>query len=255
MIKEWQSRINAKKYEEFSEKYPTYKRTSKMLVDVSGIKKGMTVVDLACGTGTTTLEILRKIGPDGRVVCLDASREMIFIAKRKIRQRNVSFVIAPAENIDKVLNFKADAVLCNAAFWQMDKGKVLASVRNILKKDGRFVFNIGFVTPSPVDVLGKDNSEITKFFSCMKPKKRMTIKSIRNLLADGDFRLLKQKSLIFFNDADLERNFFKIPIMTHRVSGIDYKRKVNIIDRAFDSLKKSTEFSNKWVYFVTKDAG
>jgi len=61
-----------------------------------GMPDDGTVLDLACGTCDLALEVLRQ-RPKARVVGADLSRVMLGLARRKVAQRPVSLVNAPAE--------------------------------------------------------------------------------------------------------------------------------------------------------------
>lgn len=59
------------------------------------LQPGDTVLDLACGTGLNLPFLARKVGPEGRVICLDLSESMLELARRRARENqwhNVLFV-------------------------------------------------------------------------------------------------------------------------------------------------------------------
>ncbi len=56
---------------------------SRMVVELANIKSGHSVLDVGCGTGNLTLTAATYAGPTGRVFGIDASPEMIEVAKRK----------------------------------------------------------------------------------------------------------------------------------------------------------------------------
>src|SRR5215212_8364213 len=53
------------------------------LVDLAGIAPGDTVLDVGCGTGTLAIAAKRRVGTTGTVRGIDASPEMIELARRK----------------------------------------------------------------------------------------------------------------------------------------------------------------------------
>ena len=68
----------------------------------AGLKKGMTVLELGCGTGNTTVWLADQVGSNGHVVAVDASEKQIDYAKSICQSsglNNVEFKIATAENL------------------------------------------------------------------------------------------------------------------------------------------------------------
>ena len=58
-------------------------RNSRMVVEMAQIKAGERVLDIGCGTGSLTLTAKRYAGPSGAVHGIDASPEMIDVARKK----------------------------------------------------------------------------------------------------------------------------------------------------------------------------
>src|SRR4029453_13180944 len=54
-------------------------------MDRIGIGPGERVLDVGCGTGQTSLELARRVGPDGRVTGLDISAPMLGRALERAR--------------------------------------------------------------------------------------------------------------------------------------------------------------------------
>jgi ubiquinone/menaquinone biosynthesis C-methylase UbiE len=62
------------------------------VVDKMDIQPGQSILDLGSGTGKNDCFIARKIGPDGNILGLDISKEMISLSKKRCRSYpNVSF--------------------------------------------------------------------------------------------------------------------------------------------------------------------
>ncbi|GIW40915.1 MAG: methyltransferase [Candidatus Binatia bacterium] len=69
-------------------------------MDRAGVSRGETVLDVGCGCGDTTLELARRVGPEGRVVGIDVSRVMLERARERLREAglgNVSFELLDAQ--------------------------------------------------------------------------------------------------------------------------------------------------------------
>ena len=56
---------------------------SEDVLRLSGIVRGMHVLDLECGTGDASLRIAKLVGPSGLVVGIDRSKEAIDLAQRR----------------------------------------------------------------------------------------------------------------------------------------------------------------------------
>ena len=56
---------------------------NRVVVRASGATPGDRVLDLACGTGSLTRDLAKKVGPDGHVLGIDFSKEMLREAKKK----------------------------------------------------------------------------------------------------------------------------------------------------------------------------
>ena len=63
-------------------------------MDACAIEPGQAVLDIGCGSGSTTLEIARRVGPEGRVLGIDISTPMLEVAEARRQaagQDQVSF--------------------------------------------------------------------------------------------------------------------------------------------------------------------
>ena len=56
---------------------------NRRVVDDAALNPGGTALDLACGTGSLTRDLARKVGPDGHVLGIDFSKEMLRAARSR----------------------------------------------------------------------------------------------------------------------------------------------------------------------------
>ncbi len=109
----------------------------------SGIKQGMRVVDLGCGSGTFTFEIARHAGDKGEVFAIDIQPKMLRQLKSKLtREENTS----PRKRIRVIggsaygipLKDESVDVCCMVSVLQEipDREKALREVKRILKPKG-----------------------------------------------------------------------------------------------------------------------
>ncbi|MFQ6089025.1 MAG: class I SAM-dependent methyltransferase [Methanosarcinales archaeon] len=132
----WNESVMA--YETYNNEFKTYSKSAKLLLEEVDVYEKI-VLDLACGTGISTLEILKK-NPK-MIYCVDKSKAMLDFARDRIRYENVEFFLCSAEEISKVFE-KMDVVLCNSAFWQFKSDLVFEEIYKTLPKDGIFAYSI-----------------------------------------------------------------------------------------------------------------
>jgi len=70
------------------------------LFEIAQVQTGEAVLDIGCGVGTTTRQVGRTTGPDGRVLGLDISAPMLAAAREKSEAAHVSFLEADAASHD-----------------------------------------------------------------------------------------------------------------------------------------------------------
>lgn len=135
--------MSADTYSAESDRISFYRVTNRELVTAARIEPGMSIVDLSCGSGSTTRRILASGGDRCAVYAVDLSEKMLQQARHAVGEQSVHFVRASADEFSKYVPRAIDRVLCNAAFWHFpDPNGVPGEVRAVLKETGRFLFNI-----------------------------------------------------------------------------------------------------------------
>lgn len=130
---------------------PLWQNVYDSLVARAKIGKGETVLDVGTGTGEVSLRISPIVGPHGRVVAIDIVDEMLAIARRKARRRelgNIDFRQMSLEDLD-LPDSSFDRVvgnysLCCCSGYQGG----LAECLRVLKPGGRLTYNHGGPTES-----------------------------------------------------------------------------------------------------------
>jgi len=106
------------------------------------INQGEAVLDLGCGAGVDTLIAAIVVGPEGRVVGIDFSPEMLERAMENLRKAsldNVTFQKASGEELP-LPDVSFDAVISNGVFNLIpDKLTALKEVFRVLKPLGRLM--------------------------------------------------------------------------------------------------------------------
>ena len=84
-----------------------------MAVQALNLKQGNTVVEIGCGTGLNFNFLRQKVGPEGRIIGVDLTPEMLEMADKRIRRNgwsNITLVQSDAaaygfsEHIDGIIS-------------------------------------------------------------------------------------------------------------------------------------------------------
>jgi trans-aconitate methyltransferase len=125
-------RWSAKRYAETAHFVPTL---GAAVLDILAPAAGECILDLGCGDGVLTEQIL-AVG--ATVVAVDAGPDMVTAA----RSRGIDARVMDGQRLAFTGEF--DAVFSNAALhWMRDQNAVLAGVYRALKPGGRFVAEMG----------------------------------------------------------------------------------------------------------------
>ena len=105
------------------------------------IKPGMTVLDLGSGAGFDAFLAWRQVGPDGRVIGVDMTDDMLARARENavnLGAQNVEFRQGQIENLP-VEDNSVDFVISNCVInLSPDKSAVFHEIHRVLKPGGRF---------------------------------------------------------------------------------------------------------------------
>lgn len=121
------------------------------LVELARLKAGETVLDVGCGTGTLAIAAKGRVGPAGVVYGIDASSEMIALARRKAAKAGVD--VAFQTEVVEALPFpdaRFDAVLSTLMLHHLPRAareQCAREMRRVLKPGGR-VLAVDFSTPA-----------------------------------------------------------------------------------------------------------
>ena len=115
------------------------KEWGKKLISELNLKGNERILDLGCGDGALTAQLVRLV-PDGFVVGIDASEGMIGTARKTYGMDNLKFELMDINDIDFVDEF--DVVFSNATLhWIKDHKRLLSNVYKSLRNNGIIRFN------------------------------------------------------------------------------------------------------------------
>jgi ubiquinone/menaquinone biosynthesis C-methylase UbiE len=112
------------------------------LIERSGIKKGMQVLDLGCGSGAFTPFIARTVGEKGKVYALDIQADMLKQLERKLSRpenrdiKNIKLIEGNAYELP-FDNNSLDLVNMVTVLQEIpDRNRALQEVKRVLKPGG-----------------------------------------------------------------------------------------------------------------------
>lgn len=112
-------------------------------IELSGARRGQSILDLAGGTGDLALQFSKIIGEEGQIVLADINASMLNTGRDKVidhgGSNNIVFTQANAE----CLPFADHSFNCVTMAFGLrnvtDKDKALASINRVLKPGGRLL--------------------------------------------------------------------------------------------------------------------
>jgi trans-aconitate 2-methyltransferase len=112
------------------------------ILDRLTLRGDETVLDLGCGTGRVSAQLLERLGPQGRVVGVDGSAAMVAEATRLLGGERATFL--QQDLLELRVEPPADAAVSSATFhWIADHDRLFARVRAALVAGAPFVAQCG----------------------------------------------------------------------------------------------------------------
>jgi predicted methyltransferase len=145
------------------------------VLDVLGVKPGMTVADVGAGSGYFTVRIAKRIAPNGHVLATDLQPEMLDLLRAKVKEAKLANVVPvlATESDAKLPRGELDLVLMVDVYHELPKpAQTLAQVRAALRPEGRLAL---------VEYRGED-PEVP-----IKPEHKTTLVQVRRELEANGF--------------------------------------------------------------------
>ena len=117
-----------------------WKRTT---IELSGVRPGHTVLDIAGGTGDLSLKFSRLVGEQGRVILADINDSMLKVGRDRLIDNGALSNISYAQTDAQYLPFADNSIDCITIAFGLrnvtDKDLALRSMLRVLKPGGRLL--------------------------------------------------------------------------------------------------------------------
>jgi demethylmenaquinone methyltransferase/2-methoxy-6-polyprenyl-1,4-benzoquinol methylase len=109
---------------------------NRRVVDAASLNPGGSALDLACGTGSLTRDLAKKVGPDGHVLGIDFSQEMLRAARSRPTP-GVAYRLGDATDLQNVPSDSFDAAtIAYGARNIPDLDALFSEMARVLKPGG-----------------------------------------------------------------------------------------------------------------------
>jgi arsenite methyltransferase len=134
---------------------------------LAALKPGETVLDLGSGGGIDCFLASRNVGPEGRVIGVDMTPEMLHLARKnavKGNYENVEFRLGEIEHLP-VADNSIDVVISNCVInLSVDKAQVFREIYRVLKPGGRMMVSDIVLTK---ELPGHVRESVAAYTSCI----------------------------------------------------------------------------------------
>jgi demethylmenaquinone methyltransferase / 2-methoxy-6-polyprenyl-1,4-benzoquinol methylase len=135
----------AKKYDVMNSlmSFGIHKFWQKIAIKKANVPVGGKVLDVCCGTGMITMDLARKAGPEGIVIGIDFSNNMLNIAKTHLEHFKFKKTIELIHANALAIPFPDNTFDCATIGYGLrniaDPKKVLTEIKRVVKPGGRVV--------------------------------------------------------------------------------------------------------------------
>ena len=102
----------------------------------SHVTPGMSVLEVGCGTGYFTKELVKK---GAQIIAIDISEDLLEVARREISSSNVIFKLENAYSL-KFKDSSFDTIVGSSVLHHLEVDKALSEFKRVLKPNGTIYF-------------------------------------------------------------------------------------------------------------------
>ncbi len=198
-------------------------------VQDAGLTQGEILVDLGSGSGTECFQAAEKVGPEGKVIGVDMTREMITLANEsrpkvaeKLGYDNTEFRHGFLEDLP-LEDQSADVIISNCVInLSPDKRQTLHEAFRILKPGGRLVVS-DIVSDNPVPPEIKNNPKLRG--ECLGGA--FTLEDLMGMLSSAGFSTVKLRKRFPYRQIG-GTSFYSLTFSARKPSG---KENIEVIYR------------------------
>lgn len=188
---------------------------------LASLKKGETVLDLGAGAGVDAFLAAKKVGPTGRVIGVDMTREMVEKARANSEKggySNVEFRLGEIEHLP-VSDNSVDVIISNCVInLSPDKQQVYNDAFRVLRPGGRLIIS-DIVTKGELPVAVRDDPDSWSACIAGALQKDEYLDIIRKAGFSG-IRLLSEKVMSWEElNEDIEGEVISLTIEAYKPSG------------------------------------
>lgn len=114
-------------------------------LEAGDVGRGQKILEVGAGTGDQTLVLAERVGPEGSVLAIDLSENMVEIAKERVEAAgfdNVTFEVADANTLE-IDDGSFDVAVSGFTWMLLDQPEhAAARVAKLLTPGGRFVASV-----------------------------------------------------------------------------------------------------------------
>ena len=191
-------------------------------IALASLKKGEIVLDLGSGAGFDCFLAADKVGPEGKVIGVDMTPEMLEKARENAQKdniNNIEFRLGEIENLP-VADGVIDIIISNCVInLSTDKGKVFSEAFRVLKPGGRIMVSDIVLTRELPDIIREN---VSAYVGCIAGAviKEDYLEAIRKagftdvkILEETDFPInyivSDNSAVIIKNDLNLDKDEIK----------------------------------------------
>lgn len=152
---------------------------------IAGLEDGETVLDLGSGAGFDCFLAAREVGPNGQVIGVDMTPEMVEKARQNVAKNeatNVAFRLGEIEHLP-VADASVDVVISNCVVnLSPDKPQVFRETYRVLRPGGRLAISDVVLTAQVPATIQNDPASVTACVAGAAP-----VPELESMLHDAGF--------------------------------------------------------------------